>query len=154
MIDYIVLLSFHSWISLCCVSYRLYIGPSQSGSSFTLKIYKNEHILFNSKKIGSNHDFALSAKFSEKTMEIPTIVLDIGSHTIKAGLASNGKPDFLIPSVFPLDQHNFPISQEIPGNAELDDLATQGEVINNDRMVFLLVHYSKTFIITYNHQIR
>ena len=72
-------------------------------------------------------------------MEKSVIVLDIGSHSIKVGLASSEKPDFIIPSVFPLNSHSFPITENIPEEAELDDLAFEGEIVNNDRMTFLLV---------------
>ena len=79
-------------------------------------------------------------------MQDPVFVLDIGSHTIKVGLSTSEKPDFIIPSVFPLNNHSFPINEKIPEDSELDDLAFEGEIVNNDRMTFLLVSiYDKYF---------
>lgn len=84
-------------------------------------------------------------------MDVPTIIIDIGSNSLKAGLASSDAPDLIVPSVFPFGNHSFPLNSEIPQEVELDDLAVEGEIANNDRMTFLLVSiFDKYFPVDQN----
>lgn len=68
---------------------------------------------------------------------IPTMIFDIGSYNIRAGLATNEQPKFIIPSAFPTGQHNFEINQPIPPECSPSFAITDGEVDNEDRMTYL-----------------
>lgn len=71
------------------------------------------------------------------TDDIPTMIFDLGSYNIRAGLATDEDPRFIIPSAFPSDQHNFPIGKEIPADCEPSFAITDGEIENKDRLDFL-----------------
>ena len=77
---------------------------------------------------------------------IPTLVFDFGSDTIKAGLATSEKPDFIIPSCFPKGNETFNnLNNNAPIEGELDYAIVNGEVCNKKRVqiIFGLVlqHY-------------
>lgn len=66
-----------------------------------------------------------------------TIILDLGSNQIRAGLLNDDYPKYVIPSVFPSSMHNFPIENDIPLNCTPDFAISNGEVNNEDRMTYL-----------------
>ena len=68
----------------------------------------------------------------------PVLVFDLGSHTIRTGLASSAAPDLLIPSAFPSTDHSFPIGTELPADCTPSFAISDGEVDSKDRITFLL----------------
>lgn len=77
-------------------------------------------------------------------MSVPTLVIDFGSDTIKAGMSTSEQPDFIIPSCFPKGKENFEITGKIPDDSELDYAIINGEVANKERIKFIYAHL-------YNH---
>lgn len=69
----------------------------------------------------------------------PTLVLDLGSSTMRCGLAGSDKPDLLVSSAFPASDHSFPITEPIPQDCEPDFAIVDAEVENENRMTFALV---------------
>ena len=68
---------------------------------------------------------------------IPTLIFDIGSYSIKAGLINEDKPHQIM-SAFPAGNTNFPIYQEIPRDAKVDFCIKNGEVINSERLSYII----------------
>lgn len=66
-----------------------------------------------------------------------TIVLDLGSHNIRAGLLNDILPRFIIPSVFPSNSQKFSIEDDIPLNCTPDFAISNGEVLNRERMTYI-----------------
>lgn len=66
-----------------------------------------------------------------------TIIVDLGSYNIKAGLLTDADPRFIVPSAYPSGTHNFPIDKKIPVNCSPDFVISQGEVTNEDRMNYI-----------------
>lgn len=71
------------------------------------------------------------------TEDIPTMIFDLGSYNIRAGLASDENPRFIIPSAFPSGQHNYSIGKEIPSNCTPSFAIVDGEIEDKDRLDFL-----------------
>ncbi|EAY19095.1 Actin family protein [Trichomonas vaginalis G3] len=67
-----------------------------------------------------------------------TLVFDFGSDTIKAGLSTSEKPDFIIPSDFPEDNINFPINMPLPADKKLKKAIANGEIACKERIAFII----------------
>ena len=79
-------------------------------------------------------------------MSSSVLVFDLGSHTIRAGLAAAGSPELLIPSAFPDSDHSFPIDGKLPDDCSPAFAISDGEVDNRDRLTFLFATiYDKYF---------
>ncbi|KAK8890812.1 hypothetical protein M9Y10_028011 [Tritrichomonas musculus] len=79
------------------------------------------------------------------TDDIPTMIFDLGSYKIRAGLATDESPRFIIPSAFPSGAHDFPIGKEIPPSCTPSFAITDGEVEDQDRINFLFASIFDNF---------
>lgn len=64
---------------------------------------------------------------------IPTLIFDIGSYSIKVGLNNEEKPHQIM-SAFPEGDTNFPIYQEIKNDSKVDFCIQNGEIVNKERL--------------------
>ncbi|OHT04069.1 Actin family protein [Tritrichomonas foetus] len=69
---------------------------------------------------------------------IPTLLFDIGSSAIRAGLLTDKEPRFIIPTAFPEGDNEFPIDREIPASSKVSFVVHNGEVSNKDRFNFIV----------------
>ena len=69
---------------------------------------------------------------------VTTLIYDIGSYSIKAGMSTETVPRFTISSAFPVGETDFPIDQEIPKDKLVEFCIKNGEILNKDRLIFIL----------------
>ena len=68
---------------------------------------------------------------------IPTLIFDIGSYSIKTGLNNEEKPHQIM-SAFPASDPNFPIYQEISKDTKVDFCIKNGDITNKERFKYII----------------
>ncbi|KAK8863723.1 hypothetical protein M9Y10_011413 [Tritrichomonas musculus] len=72
------------------------------------------------------------------TEEFSTLIYDIGSYSIKAGMNTDKSPRFIISTAFPAGETDFPLEKQIPEDSKVEFCVKNGEIVNKERLIFIV----------------